>query len=98
MFPETTFSLQSKFTDSLLATGGSGAGVVEFTLTYTWAGLVDIVTYGVPFSYQVDDFLSGGGSGLNPSNETTTLSPALLGSLALLFKCAINQRTHSRSR
>lgn len=124
-FP-STFSLQSTFTDSLLPVGGSGSGMAEFILTYSYTGLVDLggaqgaadllfngvqvinihppfcsapppsapcvqytqpqqivevidepITYGVPFSYQADDFLSGQGTILFGLSNGLAISTSL---------------------
>ena len=124
--PFTTVSLQSKFTDSLMPTGGTGPGIVEFTLTYSFSGFRDVaganggadlffngvlaeniqrlfckrpgvdgcpfsgplvitviidepITYGIPFSYQVDDSLSAlGGPGVLAVGNQTTVSALLM--------------------
>lgn len=124
--PLTMFSLQSTFTDSLLPVGGSGPGMVEFILTYSYTGLVDLgsaqgaadllfngvqvinihppfctapppsvpcvqytqpqqivqvidepITYGVPFTYQADDFLSGQGMILYDLSNGLAISTSL---------------------
>ena len=118
-------ALQSTFTGSLIPTGGTGSGTVEFTLTYSFSGLEDLaflrgggdlffngvqvaslqpgfcftplgfprcdlpqnvvkivdepITYGQPFTYQADDFMSGGGTGFGVSNQVTITASLLTG-------------------
>jgi len=65
-----TFSFQSTFIDSLVLVGGSGTGIVEFTLTYTWSGLADLGS-----GTAASDFLFNGVQAWNKSDQACNTPP-----------------------